>query len=185
MNFSFSDNRFENADFQYFKPAIIGSDLTLNWEEVEKEIEHIIRLFKSIQLEKGEPVIIYGHKQAHIIAAKIALYKYGGVYVPADIIFPFERIKMMKEECNASILINCTESIEINELFDVVLQLPTFEIVKNNNYTKQILSNSLEIANEITYVLFTSGSTGRPKGVPIAKKGVEQFANWISNSFEL
>lgn len=185
MNFSFSDNRFDNADFQNLKPAIIGSDLTLNWGDVEKEIEHFIRLFKSIELEKGEPVIIYGHKQAHIIAAKIALFKYGGVYVPADIIFPIERIKMMKEECNASVLINCTESFEINELFDVVLQLPNFEIVKNNNYTKHILSNQLDLGNEITYVLFTSGSTGRPKGVPIAKKGVVQFANWISNSFDI
>ena len=185
MNFAFSSNCFNNSEIQNIKPAIIGSDLSLNWRDIEKEIERFILLFDSINLEKGEPVIIYGHKQAHIIVAKIALYIYGGVYVPADIIFPIERIKMMKEECNASVLINCTESTEINELFNVVVQLPNFEIVKQTKYTKHKLSNPIDPTNEIAYVLFTSGSTGRPKGVPIAKRGVVQFANWISNSFDI
>jgi D-alanine--poly(phosphoribitol) ligase subunit 1 len=185
MNFSFSANHFIHSEIQNLKPAIIGSDLTINWLEFEKEVIKLIQIFKSINIEKGEPVIIYGHKQAHIIIAKTALYIYGGVYVPADIIFPLDRIKMMKEECKSSILINCTESKEVNDIFNVVIQLPCFEIVKQTSYIKHKLTNPLDSSNEIAYVLFTSGSTGRPKGVPISKKGVVQFADWISNSFDI
>ena len=183
MNYSFEVNDFVNTEFQNSKKAIVGSDSTLTWLEFEKEVSKLIELFRAIGLEEKEPVIIYGHKEAHIIVAKAALLIYGAVYVPSDIIFPLERIKMMKEECNSNVLINCTESIVLDYLFNVVINLPSFAVSKQLEFSKSKLENKIDPSNKITYVLFTSGSTGRPKGVPIAKNGVAKFSQWISASF--
>jgi ABC-type multidrug transport system fused ATPase/permease subunit len=91
----------------------------------------VVQLFNREREEfKRFEKINEGHKQAHIIAAKTALMLYGAIYVPADVMFPYERIQMMKEECNSQVLINCTTDDAINELFDCVIQAPSITCIK-------------------------------------------------------
>ena len=185
MNFSFEKNCFVNKDVDPNKTAIIASDLTLSWFEFEVQVNKLISILEKLNIKKGEPIIIYGHKEAAMLISKVAILKYGAVYVPSDIIFPDDRIKMMKEECGSSVLINCTNHNLLEDQFDTIINLPSFEIFKNDRNIVSVLQNKLEPLNPISYVLFTSGSTGRPKGVPIARKGVEQFAKWISADFHI
>lgn len=185
MKYSFEDNKLIESDIEKDKIALVGSDFSWSWGDFEKEVNKLLQLLNELNLPKSHPVIIYGHKQAHIIAAKTALMLYGAVYVPADVIFPFERIQMMKEECKAQVVINCTTDDTINELFDCVIQAPSITCIKQQGKIDFELKNPLEPANKINYILFTSGTTGRPKGVPIARKGIVEFSQWISNDFSI
>jgi D-alanine--poly(phosphoribitol) ligase subunit 1 len=185
MNFSFEKNCFVSKDIDANKTAIIASDITLTWVEFENQVNKLISLLEKLTIKKGEPIIIYGHKEASMLISKVAILKFGAVYVPSDIIFPENRIKMMKEECGSSVLINCTNYKLLENQFDTIINLPAFEVIKNERNIVSVLENKLDPQNPISYVLFTSGSTGRPKGVPIARKGVEQFANWISADFNI
>ena len=185
MKYSFEDNKLIESDVEKDKIALVGSDFSWSWGDFEKEVNKLLQLFNELNLPKSHPVIIYGHKQAHIIAAKTALMLYGAVYVPADVIFPFERIQMMKEECKAQVLINCTTDETINELFDCVIQAPSITCIKQQGNIDFELKNPLEPANKINYILFTSGTTGRPKGVRIARKGIVEFSQWISSDFSV
>lgn len=183
MHYSFEHTCFLNLSEAAGKKALVGSDRTLSWEEFRLEVEKLLGLLRELELPKGHPVIIYGHKEAHIIVAKTALLIYGAPYVPADIIFPYERIQMMREESASELLLNCTPDRSLDEFFPVVLDLPAMEIRKNEKKITASLSHLTTEDNPISYILFTSGSTGRPKGVPITQKGVLDFAAWLQSSF--
>jgi D-alanine--poly(phosphoribitol) ligase subunit 1 len=185
MKYSFEDNQLIEDTININKIALVGSDFSWTWEKFELEVNKFVELFSNLAIPKSHPVIIYGHKQAHIIAAKTALMLYGAIYVPADVMFPYERIQMMKEECNSQVLINCTTDDAINELFDCVIQAPSITCIKQQGKIDFELKNPLEPANKINYILFTSGTTGRPKGVPIARRGIIEFSHWISSDFSI
>jgi D-alanine--poly(phosphoribitol) ligase subunit 1 len=183
MNYSFENQSFECVDKDITKKAVIGTDFMFNWGEFKNEVDKLINIFQQINLPKSYPVIVYGHKQAHMIVAKTALLMYGAVYIPTDIIFPFERIKMMQAECNSDVLINCSENAEIENIFNVIIKLPKGEVVSKNIISNHSILNKIDKENLINYILFTSGSTGKPKGVPIAKRGILLFVNWIKQQF--
>ncbi len=183
MYFSFEHNTFRELSEHTARKAVVGSDLTLSWEEFRLEVEKLLTFFEEIKLPQGHPVVIYGHKEAHFIVAKTALLIYGAPYVPADVIFPPERIRMMQEECASELLLNCTDNSEIDAFFPVVLSLPEMTTRKNEKQITASLSHLTTADNPISYILFTSGSTGRSKGVPITQKGVIAFAQWIQSSF--
>lgn len=185
MKFDIANREFQDIDLQAAKLALVGSDKTLSWFEFKRETEKLLICLEKLKLEIGTPVFVYGHKEVANIVAKTALMMLKLPYVPADIIFPLERIKMMKEECQAHVLINCTNSSDLNELFDLVIQAPEF-IITNKNQAKITSLNHLTTSdNPINYILFTSGSTGKPKGVPICEKGVNEFAEWLKTDFKL
>lgn len=183
MYFSFEHKRFLNLSEVPGKKAVVGSDRALTWEEFRLEVEKLLGLLSSLQLPKGHPVIIYGHKEAHFMVAKTALLIYGAPYVPADIVFPYERIQMMQEECASDLLLNCTDDRSLETFFPVTVDLSVMEISKNEKQITTSLSHLTTEDNPISYILFTSGSTGRPKGVPITEKGVLDFAAWLQSSF--
>lgn len=183
MNYSFEKQTFIFLDESPFKKALIGSDIQFDWNEFKMEVEKLVNIFHRLNIPKSYPIILYGHKEAHMIVAKTAILMYGAAYIPTDVIFPFERIKMMQEESSSEVLINCTNDHKINELFKTVITLPSGEIKNQELLNSNGLENQLNKINPINYVLFTSGSTGRPKGVPIAREGILLFVEWIQHQF--
>ncbi|MGV3630586.1 MAG: AMP-binding protein [Bacteroidota bacterium] len=183
MYFSFEHKSFQEQEVNPAKKAVLGSDLTLSWEEFRVEVEKLLSLLHELQVPKGHPVIIYGHKEAHFIVAKTALLIYGAPYVPADLVFPYERVHMMQEESGSELLLNCTQDQSLHTFFPVVIELPEGRIGKNEKPITASLAHLATEENPISYILFTSGSTGRPKGVPITEKGVIDFARWLQSSF--
>ncbi len=132
-------------------------------------------------MPKGQPVIIYGHKESFYAQAILALIKSDIPYVPIDEIYPLERIEKIKRITESEILINCSNeklnikfAIEINKEFDVI---KNYEAV----YSKDIAFNS---EDPLRYIMFTSGSTGEPKGVQISKKNILSFLDWIKADYQ-
>ena len=155
MNYSFEQKTFIALSKNANKKALVGSDLTLTWTDFKKEVEKLLALFAHLNIPKGHPVLIYGHKEAHFIVAKTALMIYGCPYVPADIIFPLERIKMMQEECQSEVLINCTHDNRLNDSFSIIITLPSFDY-KQFHEISSTLNHLTTVDNPIIYVLFTS-----------------------------
>jgi D-alanine--poly(phosphoribitol) ligase subunit 1 len=181
MRFSIKKLEFIETELFKDKKAIVASDCTLSWEEFRLKVYILKDKLEQLNIPKGHPVMIYGHKEADFIVAKTALMMAKLPYVPVDTIFPIERIILMQSISKSQVLINCTSNDTLNDYFDVIFDLKQNQIHNKKSTIEFSLNDSFE--SEITYVLFTSGSTGQPKGVPIGKKGVDLFAEWLVTDF--
>jgi len=62
MKFDFLKNSFSETNIGPDKIAISGNDVDITWEELKNKLDELKSLFLQLNIPKGHPIIIYGHK---------------------------------------------------------------------------------------------------------------------------
>lgn len=163
MRFDLSLLDFVECDKDFNKLAICGSDKDLTWNEFKNEVENFKTKLLELNLPKGHPVVIYGHKEASFIVSAVACMSLGFPYIPVDTIYPKERLNKIVNVVNSAVIIN---TIEDKIDFDI-----------------EKVSTKYSYEDPIIYIIFTSGSTGEPKGVQITRDSILDFAQWLEKDF--
>lgn len=181
MKFCFVTKDFIETSIDADKIAIIGEDESLTWGEFKIRSDYFCQQFKNNGYALSyEPVLVYGHKNVNMIVAFYSLMRLNIPYIPADIIYPIERIQKIISISKTTVIINTTQTIlgfdECNEVFfhHTTFQVPS---PKPSNTFIQKLSDPL------IYIIFTSGSTGEPKGVQISTEAMISFTDWMVKDF--
>ncbi len=116
---------------------------------------------------KRERVGVCIERSPELLLALLGVLKCGGCYVPLDPGYPNERLKMMAEEAELSMIVTTRELeggiagigarvIRLDEVDETGAGMPSDETG----------------AMEPAYIMFTSGSTGRPKGVVVPHRAI-------------
>jgi D-alanine--poly(phosphoribitol) ligase subunit 1 len=180
MKYDFQNETFVEPDKNPEKIAIAGSDKEISWVELSKLTKQLSTLFSTLQIPKGQPILIYGHKEAFFPISMLACMHSGLPYIPIDKIYPSERIKKIIETTGAQILVNCSDvKLDLDIAISISSRLEVqrfFEPVYSGNWVE-------ELENRLFYIMFTSGSTGEPKGVQIARNSVLAFIKWANKDF--
>lgn len=157
MKYNFHKNSFEDHELFPDKIAIAGSDNDISWRELEQQCTQLSNIFNTLQIPKGHPIIIYGHKEAFFPVAMLACMHADIPYIPIDKIYPIERVKKIAENTKAQILINCSKDTLAIE-FAVTINA-SLEVMQNYapDYQNKVYGNS---SDPLRYIMFTSGSTG-------------------------
>ena len=185
MKFCFDTLQFIDLNKDNDKPAVIGENHSLSWTEFQSKVNDLAHsLTKEIGIEKGLPVIIYGHKNAEMISAIYACMQSGITYIPIDEVYPKDRIERIAAISGAQLLINCSDcdSIEIKDLPEIKYE-HSQPLAFHTTRLRLDISKSLPENDPIVYIIFTSGSTGEPKGVQISRQAVLSFIRWMTNDF--
>lgn len=182
MRFDFQSNSFTDLSVHPEKLALAGSDRDLSWSMLQSEAEKLAATLSALNIPAGEPVIIYGHKEARFAVAMLACYLNRTTYTPIDKIYPADRVRRIISITGAQVLINCTDS-PLPEGIDCAVEIAlNGEVFQRRAYSRTIQRQ--EFADDyLQYIMFTSGSTGEPKGVQILRSSVNYFVNWSSNHF--
>lgn len=179
MRFNIVTGKFEEVGMGAHKPAVIGSDRTLTWAQLQAEAEAIAARITRLDLPPGEPVLIRGHKEAGMVAAICACISLNRPYVPLDVVVPLERVRRIRSATGASLLID--HSLEAP--LDLV---PITWCRAGESRSDQPILPGLvpdRPHDPIRYIIFTSGSTGEPKGVRITREAAQAFLHWMTNDF--
>ncbi|MBK9400205.1 MAG: amino acid adenylation domain-containing protein [Bacteroidetes bacterium] len=182
MRFDFHQSKFTETEIHPEKLALAGSDVDVSWQQLYEETEKLSETLLLLNIPAGEPVIIYGHKEAWFAIAMLACYHSKTTYTPIDKIYPEERVKRIMEITKAQVVINCTGTalplalpcaIEISTKGEVI----PHKSPQHNRPRKEFGEDVLQ------YIMFTSGSTGEPKGVQILRSSVLTFVDWSTTAF--
>ncbi|MGC1525331.1 MAG: amino acid adenylation domain-containing protein [Phormidesmis sp.] len=108
-----------------------------------------------------------------LIIALLAILKSGGAYIPLDPSYPVERLTMMREDSQATLILT-TRS-------DLADWMADSQVVCLDTQGNEIIQESTENPNceiapdHLAYVIYTSGSTGKPKGVMIEHRSLAAY----------
>lgn len=149
------------------KPAIVFENETITYKEFNENINKLANYLEETGVEAKDKVVILAEKSIDLYVAIMAILKIGALYVPVDIEYPKERIKLILDDCNPKcVIIDEKYSDLINSQNKCTLPLKNID-----NYSDQNLKCTIT-AEDGAYIIYTSGSTGKPKGVVVPNRGV-------------
>ena len=170
------------ADRTPDRVALLWEGRPLTYGELEKEAN---RLAHRLQACGVGPEVLVGmclKRTPQMVVAMLAVLKAGGAYVPIDPTYPKERLSVMMEDADISILVTLEE-------LRPLLPDPAGGIVLLDRDRADLSGlpgerpQSRASARNLSYVLFTSGSTGRPKGIAIEHRSVVALLHWSRRVF--
>ncbi len=150
---------------------------SLTYKELNKLSNRISHYLIEKEIERGDRVGICLERSVEMIACIIGILKSGAAYVPLDPNYPAERLGMMKEDANLSLLITHEAFSDQFDMAagDAILWEDTAAAVEACSDS----SPSVPVdAEDTAYVIFTSGSTGRPKGIAMPHRALANLIEW-------
>lgn len=169
------------ASTQAAVPALVSSDLSLDYATLEHRVAAAAQRLVSLGASSARPVGIALPRSGGLVVALLAAMRAGAAYLPLDPEWPTERRRQIVDQVQPAVVIvddsasaastqGPTATVGIGEL----LAAPTTEGV--------VPACPLDGP---AYLLFTSGSTGTPKGVMIGQRQLLNYAYAMTSALRL
>lgn len=170
------------------KVALADDKLSLTfsqWVDQSESIGSVIA--KSTNNTIRRAVLVFVDRRIEGLVGAIGAVESGNFYVPIDCKMPFERVRLIADECKPIAAVATTYAdLKTLDQIEFVGPRLLYDEVKEHKADKQMLKTIREqiIDLDPVYSIFTSGSTGVPKGVVISHRGMIDLADWLVETFE-
>ncbi|MEH1778675.1 MAG: amino acid adenylation domain-containing protein [Nostoc sp.] len=162
--------------------AVIFEDKQVSYQELNQRANQLAHYLQTLNVKPEVLVGICLERSLEMIVGLLAILKAGGAYVPLDPAYPSERLALMLEDSQLSILLtkqNLLSKLPEYQAHIVCLDRDSEAISQQN----QENLTSLVTDKNLSYVIYTSGSTGKPKGVAIEHHSTVALLYWAREVF--
>jgi amino acid adenylation domain-containing protein/thioester reductase-like protein len=164
--------------------AIIFEHETITYKQLNERANQLTDYLRSLGVKPEVLVGLCFKRSIDMIVGILGILKAGGAYIPLDPDYPQERLSMMLNDAQVSVLLTQKQLIP---------QLPTHtaRVLCFDDTNWQTSSESIiNVANitqpsNLAYVIYTSGSTGKPKGVAIEHRSLVNFVQAAVAEYEI
>ena len=149
-------------------------DRQWTYGELNARANRLARALQARGLRREGVVAVVSERNLDWLAAVIAIFKAGGVYLPIEPHFPAERIAttLVRSECGLAL----TEPGSDETLSRALATATgTRTVLFEEAYAEARADDDLHVpvaADQLAYIYFTSGSTGEPKGAMCEHAGM-------------
>ena len=143
---------------------------SLTYRELNQRANQLAHYLQKLGVKPETLVGICCDRSLDMIIGLLGILKAGGAYVPIDPAYPQERLALMLEDSEVTVLL--TQKHLLNTLPSHNAQIVCLD---DWQWQETQTINSLTKPSNLAYVIYTSGSTGRPKGVQINHASVVNF----------
>ena len=149
--------------------AVIDEDTRLTYADLNTRANLLARYLRSLGVNPDERVALCLERSPELTVALLAVLKAGGAYVPLDPSYPVERIALMIDDCNPTVVL--THDAVGRTVKEVLCSsgVPVVNVVSDaanwSDGSTENLDRAGLTSRHLAYVIYTSGSTGKPKGV--------------------
>lgn len=140
---------------------------------------HILALaLRSHGIQAGDAVGVCMQRGPELLAAMLALWQLGAVYVPLEPQLPRERLRLYSESAALKLLLVQEALQHIGDALPLplVVVLPPGSSTLGCPTVRDLLDSARKSAADApAYLMFTSGSSGQPKGVLLSRANLAGF----------
>ncbi len=150
-----------------------GPEHSQTFEQLGTRVRDLAKGLMASGVEPGDRVAVALPRGSDVVAAALAVLAAGAVYIPVDLSYPEERIRVILDDgAPAVVLSDAPGSAEGPLTLDVGTLLAA-----GTGISDDALAQRRPAAGDLGYVLYTSGSTGRPKGVAVTHEALANLYN--------
>ncbi|MEW2415970.1 amino acid adenylation domain-containing protein [Streptomyces sp. NPDC046866] len=154
--------------------AVVHGARSWTYGEVNERANRLGRALLARGLRREDPVAVVTERTPEWLAAVLAVFKAGGVYLPIEPHFPAERIAAVLERARCRLVLAAADSTATLE--PALATLPRTTVLHvDTALAEQADGRDLGVAvaaDQLAYIYFTSGSTGAPKGAMCEHAGM-------------
>ncbi len=174
-------------------------DVCLTYRELNEKADQVADyLRKEYKIQPEDRVGLLLDRSEQMVIGALGIMKSGGAYVPADVLYPPDRIRHILENSNCKVIL--TEKSARDAKITKDINIPVVDIreigreesgVRSQQQPTVRLSspksanNRQPTANNLAYVIYTSGSTGLPKGVMVEHRNLVNMAGAYRKAYGL
>jgi pristinamycin I synthase-3/4 len=163
------------------RPAVVFEEICLTYRELNERANRIAHHLESLGVRAESIIGICSRRNLTMVTAVLGTLKAGGTYVPIDTTLPRERLSLILDDLQCSVVLTDREVAGLlpEKVSQIVLLNGTEDTVKL--WPTKNLSAGREIRPEqAAYVLYTSGSTGHAKGVVVEHRQIVNYLEGVS-----
>lgn len=151
-------------------PAVTDAHGTHSYRAVDRVAAGLAGELAAAGITAGDTVAVCLPRRMELIAAVIAVWQCGAVYVPLDPAQPAARLRLIGEVARPKAVITDAASLDVVP--------PDSTVIRADQPAEPGATGPESAADPVAvaYAMFTSGSTGRPKGVAVPHSALAAFA---------
>lgn len=161
-------------------PALADAQYELTYRQMREQVVALANLLRERGVKPGDSVAVALPRSVFLTLALHAIVEVGAAWLPLDTGYPDDRLQMMIEDAQPSLLITTDD------------QRPRFDHLPVAIFSYNILLPAADTTplhlsrpEQTAYIIFTSGSTGRPKGVMVGQTAIVNRLLWMQNHYPL
>jgi len=155
--------------------ALVCQGKSMTYLELDSRANQLAHLLRQRGVAPEVCVGVCLERSPELLAACLAVWKTGGVYVPLDPNYPLERLAFMLADAGIRLLITQDSLLDRIPGIDIDLLLVDRDDSLIRQQPLERIPNSAAPEN-LAYLIYTSGSTGLPKGSLQEHRGLVNFA---------
>jgi amino acid adenylation domain-containing protein/thioester reductase-like protein len=170
------------------KVAVILENQSLTYRELNEQANQLAHYLQKLGVRTEKLVGICMTRSLEMVVGLLGILKAGGAYVPLDPAYPEERLALMIEDSQLSVLVTDHEAITRVQIVCEQQSQHPVQIVCLDTEEEALTKfspenpNSTATPDNLAYTIYTSGSTGKPKGVQVLHRGVVNFLTSMSKA---
>ncbi len=164
--------------------AVVYEKESLTYAELNAKANQLAHILWAKGVQPEQVVGLCVERSLEFIIGLLGILKAGGAYLPLDPALPSERLSLMLQDAQASILLTQQALLEglpptSAQALCLDAPLPALPALRAAPQPSAPSSHSL------AYVIYTSGSTGRPKGVAVEHRNLVNYIYGVRSQFKL
>ncbi|MDE1476894.1 amino acid adenylation domain-containing protein [Xenorhabdus bovienii] len=167
--------------------ALVYGSQRLSYRELEQLTNNIAYelSFKGIQV--GDIICICAEKSFESIAAMLAVWKCGAIYLPISPKTPPNRADFILNDATARTILFDQEGAQlVGTLQKNITKITLAELMNNQNVkVPSFQFDEKTDVERIAYLIYTSGSTGQPKGVLVRHTNAVSVLSSVAVQFDI
>ncbi|MFP2421497.1 enterobactin non-ribosomal peptide synthetase EntF [Pseudescherichia vulneris] len=159
-------------------PALADARLQFSYREMRQQVVALAKVLRDRGVKPGDSVAVALPRSVFLTLALHGIVEAGAAWLPLDTGYPDDRLQMMLEDAQPSLLITSDD------------QLSRFPGIETFCYAEPLAVDdaaplALSRPQHTAYIIFTSGSTGRPKGVMVGQTAIVNRLLWMQDHYPL